>query len=258
MFISSKTIMVNEQQAVKDAEAESVTESPTVEKTAPEVKTEAPESKPISEGKGDEVKTEGKAMGATKRIHELVDEKKRLSREVQDLKGMLGQYTEAVSYEEPQPQAVMPNYQSDVNNTGEERSMTSQELESLIANRTRLEIEKEKTINKINTEAAEALKTYPQLDKNSDSFDPELNAAVTEAVFNAVRQNPTQSVKKLTDKYMKPYLKSVESAVGEKQQELAKAAVDAALRPTGTVSKAEKSVDEMSIEEIEAKYGTVR
>lgn len=248
---SSKSLMDDEQKAVNSAPAESVTDSPAVEQKAPEVKEEAPQSEPISEEKREEPKTEGKSSGAEKRIHKLV-------KEVKTLKEQLGQYTDEVSVEEPQPQAVMPQYQPQGESQGEERSMTPQELEALIANRTRLEIEKEKTISRINSEATEVVNTYPQLNKDSEQFNPELNEAVTTAVYNEIRQNPTLSVKKLTEKYMKPYLKSVESAVDGRQQELAKAAVDAALRPTGTVSKAEKSVSEMSIEEIEAKYGTVR
>jgi regulator of replication initiation timing len=247
--------MVDEDKTINQSvEQNNATEPSAVEPKTSEVK-EEPVQPEKTEKSTEESKTEGerKVSGAEKRIHELVDERDKLRAEAEDLRGKLGKYTEDVST--PQDQGNYPNYQpADGASQSGERELTIDDLRAIA----RLEVEKEKTINRINMEAAEAQRSYPELDKKSEQFDPEINEAVTTAVWLEIQKNPTLSVKKLTEKYMRPYRKAAERAVSAKQQELARTVNDAALRPTGISNKAEKSVAEMSIEEIEAKYGTVR
>jgi len=234
-------LMENENVEVENNEAES---SPVEEKAT--LESEESQSSEADQPESEETESEDgekRETGASKRIRGLVKEKKQLQEKVEDLSTKLETFTQGLNNYEPNT----PNY-------GEgERDLTLDDLRAL----TRMEIEKEKAINRINNEAKEAISKYPQLDPKSDSFDPDLNDSVTTAVYHAVRGNPTTSVTSLVDKLMKPFTKSVESAVASEKKELAKQAAESAMRPSSHVEKTEKSVEDMSIEEIKEKYGVV-
>jgi hypothetical protein len=227
-----------------DVELNNATESSIVETNTSEPdNAESNEVDQPTEEEANQEEGEKKETGASKRIQGLVRDKKQLQEKVEDLSTKLETFTQGLNNYEPNT----PNY-------GEgERDLTLDDLRAL----TRMEIEKEKAINRINNEAKEAVSKYPQLDPKSDSFDPDLNDSVTTAVYHAVRGNPTTSVTSLVDKLMKPFTKSVESAVASEKKELAKQAAESAMRPSSHVDKTEKSVEDMSIEEIKEKYGVV-
>lgn len=227
-----------------DVELNNATESSIVETNTSEPdNAESNEVDQPTEEEANQEEGEKKETGASKRIQGLVRDKKQLQEKVEDLSTKLETFTQGLNNYEPNT----PNY-------GEgERDLTLDDLRAL----TRMEIEKEKAINRINNEAKEAVSKYPQLDPLSDSFDPDLNDSVTTAVYHAVRGNPTTSVTSLVDKLMKPFTKSVESAVASEKKELAKQAAESAMRPSSHVDKTEKSVEDMSIEEIKEKYGVV-
>jgi len=227
-----------------DVELNNATESSIVETNTSEPdNAESNEVDQPTEEEANQEEGEKKETGASKRIQGLVRDKKQLQEKVEDLSTKLETFTQGLNNYEPNT----PNY-------GEgERDLTLDDLRAL----TRMEIEKEKAINRINNEAKEAIFKYPQLDPKSDSFDPDLNDSVTTAVYHAVRGNPTTSVTSLVDKLMKPFTKSVESAVASEKKELAKQAAESAMRPSSHVDKTEKSVEDMSIEEIKEKYGVV-
>jgi hypothetical protein len=227
-----------------DVELNNATESSIVETNTSEPdNAESNEVDQPTEEEANQEEGEKKETGASKRIQGLVRDKKQLQEKVEDLSTKLETFTQGLNNYEPNT----PNY-------GEgERDLTLDDLRAL----TRMEIEKEKAINRINNEAKEAISKYPQLDPKSDSFDPDLNDSVTTAVYHAVRGNPTTSVTSLVDKLMKPFTKSVESAVASEKKELAKQAAESAMRPSSHVDKTEKSVEDMSIEEIKEKYGVV-
>lgn len=213
----------------------------------------------LSEVQSDEAQMEGQpeeshseepdkkpVRGAEKRIHQLVDKVKTLESKLNEYTGaaevddQYGGYPDFTQYGQPTEQG--------------QRELTVSDLQAI----TRLEIEKEKTISRINSESKDAMTEYPELDPESQAFNPELSEIVTESVLHAVKANPRQSVKQLVNKYMKPYKRSVEDQVDGMREQIVKQVSDTALRPTGTVSKSEKSIEDMTIEEIEAKYGTVR
>lgn len=238
--------MPEEQNLTENQDVEvdnNVTESSPVEENAT-LETEEGQSPQADQLESEETQSEEdekKESGASKRIKGLVREKKQLQETVESLSSKLDTFTQGLN-----------SYEPNIPNSGE-RDLTLDDLRAL----TRMEIEKEKAINRINNEAKEAVTKYPQLDPNSDSFDPDLNDSVTTAVYHAVKGNPTTSVTSLVDKLMKPFTKSVESAIASEKSNLAKQAAESAMRPSSHVDKTEKSVEDMSIEEIKEKYGVV-
>lgn len=232
------------------AEQNSATETPTVEPKAPEVTSETAQPE-HTEKAAETTETEGekKVSGAEKRIHKLVDERDQYKQEAQSLSAKLAELTAGAQA----PAGNMPPYQpSNGESQGGERELTIDDLRTVA----RLEVEKERTINRINSEAKEAQSKHPELDPSSDLFDPDINEAVTSAVELEIRANPTKSVKELTERYMKPYRKVAERAAGQEKKVIAKQVSDEALRPS-SVKPVNKSLAEKSIEELEAELGFV-
>lgn len=232
--------MDEEEQAINaKAEGDSLSEPPTEEPNQPEVNEESvPPEK--TEQSTEETETEGvkKVKGAEKRIHKLVDERDEYRRQVDDLSSKLAELTA-----QPDTQGAYPQeYQSESG----ERELTIDDLRTIA----RLEVEKERTIARINQEAREAQKFYPELDKKSDAFDPEVNEAVTTAVWLEIQRDPGKSVTELTDKYMKPYLKAAERAVGREKEALARQVSESTLRPSNIKAEGKK-LHEKSIAELE-------
>jgi hypothetical protein len=113
-------------------------------------------------------------------------------------------------------------------------------------------------ISRINTESSEAMRTYPELDPDSDTFNKELSETVTEAVEAHIKADPyNASVKKFVSRLMKPYLGAVTREVGKTTETLAKQVSESALRPTN-VHKPEKTATEMTQEELEQRLGIVQ
>lgn len=234
-------LMENENVEVENNEAES---SPVEEKAT--LESEESQSSEADQPESEETESEDgekRETGASKRIRGLVKEKKQLQDQVESLSSKIEEFTSGLNRFEP---SIPPSGSG-------ERELTLDDLRAL----TRMEIEKEKVINRINTEAKEAVTAYPQLDPSSDKFDPDLNESITTAVYNAVVGNPNTSVTALVAKMMKPFSKSVENAVASEKSNLAKQAAESAMRPSSHVEKTEKSVEDMSIEEIKEKYGVV-
>lgn len=203
-----------------------------------------------------ESKAEGdkKFSGAQKRIHEVVSEKKRAEQErdearakAESLANKLAELT-AVPNE---PAGQMPTYPTADESQGE-RELTLNDLRTIA----RLEVEKERTVNRINAQAAKAIELNPELNKDSDQFDPDINEAVTTAVYLEVQKDPTKDILKLTEKYMRPYRKAAEKAVGEEKATLAKQVNDAALRPNN-IKPVDKAFEDKSIEEMEQELEVV-
>jgi len=226
------------------AEDNSSSDTPPDEPKQPDVEVE-PVQPETTVKSTDETDTEGhKVSGAEKRIHKLVDERDEYKAKADDLSTRLAELTAG-----SQSQGDYPTTEPDQSG---DRELTIDDLRTIA----RLEVEKERTVNRINSEAREAQKFYPELDRSSDTFDADVNEAVTEAVWNAIKLDPSQSVTKLTDKYMKPYLKAAERAVGQEKATLAKQASETALRPSNIKVMDKKSADK-SIEELEVELEIV-
>jgi hypothetical protein len=230
------------------AEENSSLETPPSETNAPEVQEESVQPEK-TEKSTEETEAEGekKVSGAEKRIHKLVDERDQARQQAQSLQSKLAELTAG------QPAGTSPPYQpAQGESSGGERELTIDDLRTIA----RLEVEKERTISRINLEASEVLQAHPELDVNSDKFDADINEAVTSAVLLEVQRDPTQSVKKLTEKYLKPYRKVAEKAIGEEKKVLTQQVNDEALRPS-TVKPARKSFQEKTLEEMEAELEIV-
>lgn len=242
--------MVNEEQTIKESDDPNITPVPsTDEPKAQEVKEEAVQPEK-TEQSTEEPKTDGgkKLSGAEKRIHELVDERERARAEAEDLKAKLAELTA-----QPNAKEGAPQYQpTEGESQGGERELTLDDLRTIA----RLEVEKERTVNRINTQAAEAIKLNPELDKKSDKFDPDINEAVTTAVWLEVQKDPSKDVLKLAEKYMKPYRKAAEKAVGEEKKALTQQVNDEALRPVN-VKTVDKKFEDKSFKEMEEELGVV-
>ncbi len=184
--------------------------------------------------------------GANSRIRELVQERDVEREKASSLAKQLEELTQGVTPPAQQPQSqVQPGsevtpeqYQADVTRTAD----------ALV----QLRLHQQKTIDRINSEASEAIRTYPELDPESESFDKELSNTVSEATLAMVRVNPQVSVKQFVNKLMKPYQASLNKAVGKESENIAKQVSQTALRPT-SVPSADKKAEDMTVEELEKK-----
>lgn len=243
---SSHLIMADEQLAENSVEENDASSSPLEEQNLSEVE----DTDVSSEKTGistEESDTDGKrATGAEKRIHSLVDKVKEKDSVIEDLTTRLA---ELQGGNVPQGQ-YDPFTPSD--NDGGERELTIEDLRTIA----RLEVEKERTVNRINAEAADAIREHPVLDKNSPDFDPDVNEAVSTAVWLEIQKDPSKSVKQLTEKYMRPYARAAEKAVGQEKSILARQVSDSALKPVN-VKSGDKKAEDMSIEELEKRLEIV-
>lgn len=252
--------MVDKPEGVKEEEVKPQGESPTQENTSEEV--EEPKMEVATEDAGTKTETEeSTGKGANQRIRELNREKKEAVEKAQKAEeekqsladrlaeitsplGLSGQQTPYTPQVEPGQEISPEQYQGDVTKTA--RGLVQ------------IEIAQNNAVNRINNEATDVLRKYPQLDPDSDSFDEELSDTVTEITEAAVRANPYSApVSKLVDKLMKPYTGSVAKEVGKHTEQIAKQVSDAALRPT-SVRKGEKDAGEKSIAELEQELGIVQ
>lgn len=252
------------------AEPETVqTESPTVETNDTEVQTE---ETPASESEVEETVEQPTEKvdqppkkGAESRIRELNsqvkkerEEKDSLARKIQELTSLENSMggNRSVPQYDPNKPLVAP---------GEE--ITPEELQNRIAQRdewllqrSRNEInfiiQRDKVMNRINSESAEVEKLYPQLNPDSDEYDEELSNSISQATLSYVRTNPTGSLKTFVDGLMKPYMRSLDKSVASQQDNLAKQASQTAMRPN-SVPMTEKKVEDMSLGELEKKLGVV-
>lgn len=207
---------------------------------------------------------ESSPKGANQRIRELNARAKEAEAKAQSLAEKLAQLTNS------QQPAV-----NTVNNVADEPIVApGEEIDTLELDR-RLRAREDKlmqradalvtlrnkqndTLNRINTEAVEAVKAFPELDPDSERFNKDLSETVTEAVEAHIKADPfNASVKSFVAKLMKPYQAAVAKEVGQASENLAKQVSQAALRPT-SVRKAEKSASEKSIAELEKELGMVQ
>lgn len=223
-------------------------ESPTNEQTPEETTEEA------SEG----VETEGESRrSAQSRIRELNSQKKAAEEEARSLRDKLEELTSPVGLNEQQFNNVPQdnNIYADNGQVDPDkfRAQVLQEAEA----RADLKIRQSEAIGRINSEASEVLRDFPELDPKSESFNKDLSESITEATEAYVKGNPySASVKKFVAKLMKPYKGAVEREVGQATENIAKQVSQAALRPT-SVRKQEKAAGEKSIAELEAELGMV-
>lgn len=235
-------------------EEASVSEATPEEPKATEEAQAAP-TEPTGEVEETQAEPEGSSKkGASNRIRELNAKAKSAEERAKSLEQQIAELT---SSGEPQtPQApIIPQALPDGDLSPEQyRQHVLQTAEGLV----NLKIKQSEAINRINNESQQVLRIYPQLDPDSEQFDQELSNSVTETVMELVKANPyTASPKKIVENFMKPYQRSVAKEVGKASENIAKQTSQAALRPTSVTTKGEKPDSELSIAEMEAKYGIV-
>jgi hypothetical protein len=213
-----------------------------------------PEVEATAETDGEEKETvDSSHKGANARIRELNAKAKSAEEKAQSLAEKLAELTDQGRSYEPQAQyqpQVEPGaeisqeqYRNDIMNTAN----------SIVE----LKLKQNDAINRIDNEAQQVMRDYPELDPDSDTFDRELSDSINEAVVAHVTRNPySASPKEFVTKMMKPYRRAVAKGVGKETENIARQVSQSAVRPTAVSSK-EKTDSELTVEELEAKYGLV-
>lgn len=239
---------MNEEQqtdeALKADESQIEVESPVTEEVPvadqgeeiPEVSTEAE----VVEG----APRENNRKTADSRIRELVAEKKEAVAKAESLAEQVKKFTA------PQPQTYQPTQSDDNSEVTLEEVMRRQD--ALI----QIRLAQQENIHRVQNEASEAIKSHPELDPDSDSFDSELSEAISKATLSHIQANPTAPVKEYVNSLMKPYKRAVEKEAQGRADALTKQTSQQAMRPTQVQSQ-EKPFSELSLEEMRAKLGVV-
>lgn len=251
---------MEEQSVALNGEEQTIpTESPEVEQKVAEdvneqeTQVESTESTE-TESEGTETTETAPKKGYQARVQELANKAKVAEERVKSLEETIAELTGSV-----EPQVDSQPYVPQVEPGGEispeqYRNDVARTADAIVT----LKLKQNEAIQKINSDSAKVMKTYPELDPESDSFNKELSESITEAVEAHVKASPyTASVTKFVDKLMKPYKGAVEKEVGKATENIAKQVSESALRPN-SVNKQEKSSKEKSIAELEQELGIVQ
>lgn len=251
---NQEDLALNEQ-----GEENSTTESPTEEQTPGDIE----ESEPTGEEEPIETAEEPK-KGAQTRIRELNQKAKLAEERARSLEERLAEITNPVGFQGRQTSQFNP--QEPIVQDGEEITVAElnrriaareQNLLSQADARAELRQKQSEAVNRINNEASEVVRNYPELDPESEDFNKELSDSITEATEAYIRQNPySASVKQFVAKLMKPYKGAVTKEAGQVRETIAKQASQTALRPT-SVKQTEKTAKDKSIAELEQELGVV-
>lgn len=243
--------------ALNESEENTIDASPALEQTPEEAEElfEEAESTETVETESNEAETEDSSKkGANQRIRELANKAKQAEQEKEALASRLAALTGS-----DEPVGEFPQYQPQVE-PGTEISPEQYQADIMRAadSLVSIRIKQQDAINRINREAEQSIKAFPQLDPSSGNFDKELSDTIAEATEAYVKQNPySASVYKFVEKLMKPYNRAVENGVSQVTENVAKQVSEAALRPT-QVRQTEKSIKDMTPEELEQKLGIVQ
>ncbi len=243
--------MDDDQPTLNEGETETPTESSSVE-TTEETPQAGAEPAGQTETPNEDVETgEGPKKGAQQRIRELNQAKKDAEAKAQGLEQKLAAITGGST---PRGGQNVPQIQPGQEVTPEQyRQHVISQADALV----NLRMAQSDAVHRINSEASETIRKYPQLDPENESFDKELSESVTEATEAYVRANPYgASVKKFVDKLMQPYQRAVTKEVGRATSTIAKQVSEGALRPT-SIRSGEKQAKDMTPEELEKKLGVV-
>lgn len=253
-----------QQEALKADESVLEEVSPASEENTDEVTgedlLEKTESETPTESEGEEVETESteteETEGAPKdenrktaksRIRELVNEKKEAEAKAESLADQVKKLTAYKPNNEflPEPQQQP-----------EQTEITYEELMRRQDALVQIRLAQQENTHRVQQEALEAIKAYPELDPDSDSFDPELSESISQATLAKIQAEPTAPVRKFVDGLMRPYKRSLERQASDQRATLTKQVTQQAMRPT-QVQEQEKPFNELSIDEMEKKLGVV-
>ena len=207
-----------------------------------------------TEGEVAETEEGSKKKGYSQRVRELNIRAKEAEAKAQSLAEKLGELTGS---DEPQPDHGQ--YQPQVT-PGSEISPDQyrQDVMRTADSIVQIRIKQQDAVNRINNEASDVVRKYPQLDPESKEFDRELSDSVTAAVEAHVRADPYKaSVNTFVAKLMKPYQRAVTKEVGEVTENIAKQVSETATRPT-QVASSKKKFEELSLKDMEKELGVVQ
>lgn len=257
--------MIDDDMAVNEqvGEEANLDTTPVPEQEATEEVFDTP-AESTDEAEVETTETDGEPKkGAQSRIKELNTRAKSAEERAKSLEVKLAELTnpERVepsfnpAYNAPQAPIVAPGEEIDADEFERRLQARDQRILQQAEARGELRQRQSEAINRINSEASEVIRAFPELDPDSDSFNSELSETVTEAIEAYVKVNPyTASVKQFATKLMKPYQRAVAREVGQASENIAKQVSQTALRPT-SVRKQEKTASEKSIAELEADLG---
>ncbi len=207
---------------------------------------------------------ESPKKGYSQRIRELDTKAKMAEAKAQSLAEKLAELTGSVEprvdYQpyNPQEPLIAPGEEIDVNELNRRQTAREQRILQQADAMAQLRSKQSEAITRINNNANEAVRAYPQLDPQSEVFDRELSDIVTEATEGYVNKNPyTADVKKFVDRLMKSHNGAVTKEVGKATENIAKQVSETALRPS-SIPTSEKSDAELTVEELEKKYGVIQ
>lgn len=235
-----------------ESEKLEIIEGPIDESLRPaEVEDEA-EATESTEEEAPEASTENESRKtANSRIRELVAEKKEAEKQASEERAKAESLAEQMKkFTTPQ----LPTYQPPQETADGE--ITVDEVLRRADALTQIRLAQMENLNRVNNEALEAIREYPELDPKSDSFDAELSESISKATMAQVQANPTASVKDFVSGLMKPYRRSIEKQASSQKETITKQVSEQAMRPT-QVQEQEKPFSELSIEEMEKQLGVV-
>lgn len=244
----TKALQENAEEQVSDST------TPVEEPTATEEATDAQVDATADTGEEETETVESSHKGAESRIRELNAKAKSAESRARSLEEQLAELTgRDRSYDPTSAQSYQPQVEPGQEIT---REQYGQDILRTAQSMVDLQIKQNNAVNRINNEAIEVMREYPELDPENEAFDQELSDSVTEATLSHVRANPySASPKKFVSKMMQPYRRAVTKQVGKASENLARQVSQAAQRPTAVTKKGEKDYSEMSIKELEETLG---
>ena len=235
----------NTDEALKADESQIDVESPATEEVPEEVESVQTEVESTEETPAEVPQETESRKTASSRIKELVAEKKNAEAKAESLAEQLRKTTA--------PQAPVYNPQPVADDDG---TVSVEEVLRRADALAQIRVAQAENLNRVNNEALEAIRAYPQLDPDSESFDKDLSESISQATLARVQVDPTTSVKKFVEGLMRPYQRAVEKQAQGQAEVISKQASQQAMRPT-QVQEQEKPFSELSIEEMEKRLGKV-
>lgn len=197
---------------------------------------------------------EAPKKGATQRIKELSARASSEKDRADSLEAKIAELTGSVDPQVPGA-PYSPNIEPGSELTADQyKQEVIKAAESIVS----IKMKQGEAVSRINNESQQVIRTYPQLDPDNDKFDKELSDFVTETTLELVKANPyLASPRKIVDRLMKPYLRSVTKEVGKASESIAKQVSQTAVRPTSVSAKAGKNDRDKSIKELESELGVI-
>jgi hypothetical protein len=216
----------------------------------PEGETETtPTTTPVEEQTAETIEVpEESKKGYSQRVQELANAKKAAEDRAESLETKLAALTSQVGT------TGFTGFTPPTNQFDEDTEKKLVEREQRLQQSLEFRLQQERAINRIQRESSEIVKTYPQLDPDSDEFDPLLSKDITDAAEEYVKANPSGSVKGFVTKMMKPIVKNFTKEAKQTEKVIAKQASQGAIRSSQT-KPVDKPDSEKSIAEMEAELG---